>query len=994
VTGCGDDEETPEPTADTGRPGDAGGDGALDTASDGTVDDELPPGEARWTRPDGYAAIRFVVDDTANQTYENAQMEWNGSFIWDSETGIIEFSASWLPTDGPFPPLYDDGPYTEGGHEGTDAVAGDHVFEVEVFFDAPDDSGTVFEYGLINELDHWIWEGPNGTVTVPAGETGTVVAPGMAFERFGDIDMRVTLDTASLNSEFTFDPASDTISIKGSIISWKPVQLLDNGERGDAAQDDGIFTFTLSESLGEHDGLLALEREAQFVFVVSGVEYKLAGDALTDGVAAFSTWDDTQPGVFLEEELLLVSESRGQALNTAIIVGPDEPLPTDDPVLRFVDPNRGPTTGGTPVQLRGEKFATGAVITFGDTTADCDVQSEELITCTTPARDRAGTVPVTVTNPDGKSDTFELGFTYVDVASAPRIDAVDPSTGSESGGDEVSVTGANFEDGATVLFGDEQATNVRFQNAGAILVDTPAGAPGPVDVTVRNPDAQAGTLANGFTYLKEGIDWASIQWPVSTIAVFADDPLPALYGRVYESGVTEGVGVVAGVIEAQLLVGPDGQDPREDFTGWTAYDMSYNGDLGNDDEYIYPWPGPDPAADPDITLSDPGQYDWLVRFRFVGDDDSGWIYGGYDGVLGTYADEAVGDIVVTEIEGLLVTDVSPRAISIVGAAEVTVDGFNFADGITVETRRSGSDSWSAQDHTRVSDKEITLHFADPGAGNTRETGTYDLRLDDGEDELVIANAFMVGYVASPEVDGEIVESASDWLLDFQHAFTDRESDWGDNVLYSLYAAFDGAGLYIAVEADVERSGNTLLIYVDTDYGSETGFARMSAIADEDTDRPATDWRLDRAITSQVDASGLEGFGADWAFGTMETEPEFADHYINELTGWRKLVAGDMWWYDIEAVCSLDTTCVAGTVGSDGLPGVVETFVSWDTLYGEDGLPDGGEQIALFARIVNRTGDHISNQSLPEDPAWVPPVEPETFSPTAWLVSEVVVIDVR
>jgi len=82
------------------------------------------------------------------------------------------------------------------------------------------------------------------------------------------------------------------------------------------------------------------------------------------------------------------------------------------PVVQSVSPSSGPTSGGTGVTLTGKNFAAGAQVTFGGAAAtNVTVRSSRKITATTPAHS-AGTVDVTVTNPDGKSGTKTGGFTY------------------------------------------------------------------------------------------------------------------------------------------------------------------------------------------------------------------------------------------------------------------------------------------------------------------------------------------------------------------------------------------------------------------------------------------------------------------------------------------------------------------------------------------------------------------------------------------------------
>ena len=73
----------------------------------------------------------------------------------------------------------------------------------------------------------------------------------------------------------------------------------------------------------------------------------------------------------------------------------------------------------------------------------------------------------------------------------------------------MTITGTNFVTGATVTLGGTAATSFSVVNSTTITATTPAHAAGAVSVTVTNPDAQAATLANAFTYVSCGADHQS-----------------------------------------------------------------------------------------------------------------------------------------------------------------------------------------------------------------------------------------------------------------------------------------------------------------------------------------------------------------------------------------------------------------------------------------------------------------------------------------------------
>ena len=50
-----------------------------------------------------------------------AGLAWKGSMVYDATTRVATIDGSWT---GPFPMLYDDGPWNQGGHEPAGATAG------------------------------------------------------------------------------------------------------------------------------------------------------------------------------------------------------------------------------------------------------------------------------------------------------------------------------------------------------------------------------------------------------------------------------------------------------------------------------------------------------------------------------------------------------------------------------------------------------------------------------------------------------------------------------------------------------------------------------------------------------------------------------------------------------------------------------------------------------------------------------------------------------
>jgi hypothetical protein len=100
-------------------------------------------------------------------------------------------------------------------------------------------------------------------------------------------------------------------------------------------------------------------------------------------------------------------------------------------------------------------------------------------------------------------DISNAGFTLTDVPE-PKLTAILPASATIAGGTSVTLSGTDFVDGATVLFGAVAATSVTFNDATSITAVAPAQSAGTVSVTVTNPDTQKSTLNAAFTYLVPG----------------------------------------------------------------------------------------------------------------------------------------------------------------------------------------------------------------------------------------------------------------------------------------------------------------------------------------------------------------------------------------------------------------------------------------------------------------------------------------------------------
>ena len=83
-----------------------------------------------------------------------------------------------------------------------------------------------------------------------------------------------------------------------------------------------------------------------------------------------------------------------------------------------------------------------------------------------------------------------------------QVKGVNPKTGHVAGDQTVQILGNNFRTdiGYTVYFGDAKAKSVTIHSTESLIVTTPSGHPGPVDVTVRADDGNAFKIKQAFRY--------------------------------------------------------------------------------------------------------------------------------------------------------------------------------------------------------------------------------------------------------------------------------------------------------------------------------------------------------------------------------------------------------------------------------------------------------------------------------------------------------------
>ena len=169
------------------------------------------------------------------------------------------------------------------------------------------------------------------------------------------------------------------------------------------------------------------------------------------------------------------------------------------PSISSIEPATSTVNGGMTVTITGNSFQDGASVSIGENAmTEVNFVSETTLTAIVPVG-TTGTTDLVVSNPDGRSATLSQSFTYTSLA--PVVASINPTTGITTSGISTTINGENFQDGATVSFGNTKSKQVVFVSKTKLTADVPINEVGEVIIQVTNPDSQVSTQLVAFTYI-------------------------------------------------------------------------------------------------------------------------------------------------------------------------------------------------------------------------------------------------------------------------------------------------------------------------------------------------------------------------------------------------------------------------------------------------------------------------------------------------------------
>ena len=248
-----------------------------------------------------------------------------------------------------------------------------------------------------------------------------------------------------------------------------------------------VATFTVRDPFADADDFGGFVKWGDGTKSVATIEQQPSGGFVVDASHTYS-----EPGTYYTT-VFIVPPWRGFAVvhDTATVL-------QAAPAVTGISPASGPEAGGTTVTITGTDLTDATDVQFGNTSAiNFTPDSPTQITATAPAG--SGIVDVTITTPGGVSTINDADqYSYI---PAPTITGVNPTSGPESGGTTVTITGTDFSGATDVEFGTTAATNFRVDSPSQITAVAPAGS-GIRDVTVTTSSGtSSASRADLYTYI-------------------------------------------------------------------------------------------------------------------------------------------------------------------------------------------------------------------------------------------------------------------------------------------------------------------------------------------------------------------------------------------------------------------------------------------------------------------------------------------------------------
>jgi hypothetical protein len=186
---------------------------------------------------------------------------------------------------------------------------------------------------------------------------------------------------------------------------------------------------------------------------------------------------------------------------TSCVVGeieaPQDKAARVAPRITSISPNNGPPSGGTSLTISGTDFDSGTTVTIGGSLcSSLTFVNSGTLTCLAPAS-TVGVKTATATNSRDLTGSLTSGYTYNPV---PTVSFLVPSAGGTAGGEQVTITGTGFLDGATATIAGVTCSSPTVLTSSTLTCTTGPQAATVGQAIVTNPDGQSSVAAGTYVY--------------------------------------------------------------------------------------------------------------------------------------------------------------------------------------------------------------------------------------------------------------------------------------------------------------------------------------------------------------------------------------------------------------------------------------------------------------------------------------------------------------
>lgn len=332
---------------------------------------------------------------------------------------------------------------------------------------------------------------PSGARVVLTTDNGSIYDNGFNGTRFDD-----AAPTPVTDATFPADGAVEHVAPEGALSFFR-------------GQDpNGTWTLELTDDLTNTTGTLtSWSLDLVTLPAAAPIQTSTASDtatvALADKGTVTSTLEVSAPGDFLTGITVMTKLRHTRASDLEVMLT----SPSGTTIVLTTD------NGGANDDVFNGTLWTDAAMTpvsdatYADTVVQTELQPEGALAAfhgENPNGAWVLTVTDDLTNELGTLEGWTLNLETATgaacVSGGLTVSTVSPAQGPAAGGTLVTVTGTNFAPGATVLFDGVAGTNPEI-TANSASATTPPRPVGRVEVSVRNPDGEYASRADGFHFI-------------------------------------------------------------------------------------------------------------------------------------------------------------------------------------------------------------------------------------------------------------------------------------------------------------------------------------------------------------------------------------------------------------------------------------------------------------------------------------------------------------